>query len=80
MQNKNAAHQLLQLFRYSTKYRRDIILATVYSLLNKVCDILPEVLNHGRIVETGSHRQLLEDGGIYADLWALQLRDPDIQI
>ncbi|HTP60461.1 MAG TPA: ABC transporter ATP-binding protein/permease [Burkholderiales bacterium] len=30
------------------------------------------VLNHGRIVERGSHRELLAMGGEYARMWALQ--------
>ena len=30
------------------------------------------VLNHGRIVERGSHRELLDAGGEYARMWALQ--------
>ncbi len=37
-------HPLLKLMRYSRKYRFDITLASLYSLLNKVFDILPEVL------------------------------------
>ena len=37
-------HPLIKLFRYSGKYKFDIILATVYSSLNKLFDILPEVL------------------------------------
>jgi ATP-binding cassette, subfamily B, bacterial len=37
-------HPLFKLFRYSKKYQFDIILASLYSLLNKVFDILPEVL------------------------------------
>jgi ATP-binding cassette subfamily B protein len=32
------------------------------------------VLQHGRIVETGTHDELLARGGLYADLWALQAR------
>ncbi len=32
------------------------------------------VLNHGRIVEQGSHRQLLLNSGLYAQLWAQQQR------
>jgi ATP-binding cassette subfamily B multidrug efflux pump len=30
------------------------------------------VMDRGRIVEQGSHRELLEAGGIYARLWAHQ--------
>jgi ATP-binding cassette subfamily B protein len=30
------------------------------------------VLDHGRIVERGSHRELLATGGEYARMWALQ--------
>ena len=30
------------------------------------------VLEHGRVVERGSHAALLEQGGRYAALWALQ--------
>jgi ABC-type transport system involved in Fe-S cluster assembly fused permease/ATPase subunit len=40
------------------------------------------VLQHGRLVEAGTHDELLERGGLYAGLWALQARteeeeDPD---
>jgi ATP-binding cassette subfamily B protein len=30
------------------------------------------VLDHGRILERGTHRALLEAGGLYAQMWALQ--------
>ncbi len=30
------------------------------------------VMDHGRIVERGTHRELLEAGGLYAQMWALQ--------
>ncbi|MFZ0790919.1 MAG: ABC transporter ATP-binding protein/permease [Chromatiaceae bacterium] len=33
------------------------------------------VLDHGRIREQGTHRQLLEAGGHYADMWELQQRE-----
>ena len=33
------------------------------------------VLDHGRIVERGTHRELLEAGGAYAAMWALQLQE-----
>ena len=35
---------LTRLFRYAHGYRRDIVLASVYSVLNKFFDVLPEVL------------------------------------
>jgi ATP-binding cassette subfamily B protein len=37
-------HPLIKLIRYSGKYKIDISLATLYSVLNKLFDILPEVL------------------------------------
>jgi ATP-binding cassette subfamily B protein len=33
------------------------------------------VVDDGRIVETGTHAQLLARGGVYADLYRTQLRD-----
>jgi ATP-binding cassette subfamily B protein len=33
------------------------------------------VLDHGRIIERGTHRALLESGGSYAQMWALQQRE-----
>lgn len=35
------------------------------------------VLDHGEIVEQGSHRQLLQDDGHYAELWRAQLKQRD---
>ncbi len=32
------------------------------------------VLNEGKIVERGTHRELLDRGGLYADLWSRQSR------
>ncbi len=37
-------HPLTKLFNHSKKYRADIIIATIYSVLNKIFDILPEVM------------------------------------
>ena len=30
------------------------------------------VLEHGRLAEQGRHRDLLRDGGLYAEMWARQ--------
>jgi ATP-binding cassette subfamily B protein len=40
----SAIHPLKKLFGYANNYRRDFRLATLYSVLNKFFDILPEVL------------------------------------
>lgn len=40
----NAIHPLKKLFGYANNYRHDFRLATLYSILNKFFDILPEVL------------------------------------
>ena len=37
-------HPLKKLLTYATKYRRDLRMATIYSVLNKFFDVLPEVL------------------------------------
>lgn len=37
-------HPLRKLFQYATRFRRDFILGSTYSVLNKFFDILPEVL------------------------------------
>lgn len=38
------AHPLRRLFGYARPHRRDIVLATIYSALNKLFDVLPEIL------------------------------------
>jgi ATP-binding cassette subfamily B protein len=35
------------------------------------------VMDHGRIAQIGSHDELLEEGGIYADLWAAFVGDTE---
>ena len=37
-------HPLKRLFTYTKEYRSDVIIATIYSILNKIFDILPEIL------------------------------------
>ena len=33
------------------------------------------VMDHGRIVERGSHKELIEKNGVYSRMWALQLQE-----
>ena len=35
------------------------------------------VMDHGRIAERGAHRELLDAGGLYAQMWALQQQEDD---
>jgi len=37
-------HPLKRLFSYTRQYRSDVVIASVYSVLNKIFDILPEIL------------------------------------
>ena len=37
------------------------------------------VMDHGRVAERGSHRELLEQGGLYAHMWALQQQEEAAQ-
>lgn len=50
--------------------RTTIAIAHRLSTIQKMDRII--VLDHGKIVETGSHRELLDSDGIYAKLWARQ--------
>jgi ATP-binding cassette subfamily B protein len=37
-------HPLQRLFSYTRQYRSNVVIATIYSILNKIFDILPEIL------------------------------------
>ncbi|MFN3521729.1 MAG: ABC transporter ATP-binding protein [Phenylobacterium sp.] len=56
----------------ATRTKATIIIAHRLSSLMHADEIL--VLDDGRIVERGSHRELIARGGVYADLYALQTR------
>jgi len=55
-----------------TQNRTSLIIAHRLSTVERADRIL--VLEQGRIVETGSHAELLAAGGVYADLYRLQFK------
>jgi subfamily B ATP-binding cassette protein MsbA len=56
-----------------TQNRTSLIIAHRLSTVERADRIL--VLEQGRIVETGSHAELLATGGVYADLYRLQFKE-----
>jgi ATP-binding cassette subfamily B protein len=57
---------------HATRMKATIIIAHRLSSLMHADEIV--VLDDGRIVERGSHAELVAAGGVYADLYALQTR------
>ena len=53
--------------------RTTLIIAHRLSTIMDADQIL--VMDHGRIVERGTHRELIDAGGVYASMWALQLQE-----
>jgi ABC-type multidrug transport system fused ATPase/permease subunit len=37
-------------------------------------------MDAGRIIEQGTHRQLLTQGGVYRDMWLLQQEERQMQL
>lgn len=59
-------YAMVRLFRYAIDYRKDIIIATIYSVLNTLFDILPEVLIGLAVdVIVYQHTSLLARLGVY---------------
>ncbi len=58
--------------------RSALVVAHRLSTVRRADKIL--VMHHGRLRESGTHAELLAQGGIYARLYALQFRDPDAEV
>jgi len=57
------------------KGRTSLVIAHRLSTIVDAAQIL--VMEHGRIVESGTHAQLLEHDGVYAQMWARQQAAPE---
>ena len=68
--DSTAEQAILVALREAAEQRTTLVIAHRLSTITDADEIL--VLDHGRIVEAGSHLDLLRRQGAYAGLWALQ--------
>jgi ATP-binding cassette subfamily B protein len=64
-------------FEIALRGRTSIVIAHRLSTILKAAQIL--VVNEGRIVECGTHAELLEQGSLYSELYRRQFADPGSQ-
>jgi ATP-binding cassette subfamily B protein len=70
--------EILRRLRGVMRERTSIIVAHRISTVKDADEIL--VLDQGRIVERGSHRELLEHGGLYAQMYRRQLLEEELDV
>ncbi len=71
--DSDSEHAIQQELDRLSRNRTTLIIAHRLSTIVRAHEII--VMDRGRIVERGSHRELLRRGGLYAHLWLLQQRD-----
>ena len=69
---------ILKEFKAVAENRTTLVIAHRLSTIIDADQIL--VMDQGRIIERGSHRQLLEQGMVYAQMWALQQQEQEAQV
>ncbi|HKC91526.1 MAG TPA: ABC transporter ATP-binding protein, partial [Candidatus Limnocylindria bacterium] len=70
--------EILRRMRGVMRERTSIVVAHRISTVKDADEIL--VLDDGRIVERGSHRDLLEHGGLYAQMYRRQLLEEELDV
>jgi len=70
--------EILRRLRGVMRERTSIVVAHRISTVKDADEIL--VLDDGRIVERGSHRDLLEHGGLYAQMYRRQLLEEELDV
>ena len=70
--------EILRRLRGVMRERTSIVVAHRISTVKDADEIL--VLDGGRIVERGSHRELLEHGGLYAQMYRRQLLEEELEV
>jgi ATP-binding cassette subfamily B protein len=76
--DSKAEQAILQALREAASDHTTLVIAHRLSTIIDADQIL--VMEHGRIIERGSHGQLLASGGIYAQLWALQQKERESEL
>jgi len=80
------SHPLRRLFEHARRYRREVLIATLFSVLNKIFDVLPEILIGmavdvvvskkasflGRLGVSEPHDQLLLLSALTVSIWVFE--------
>ncbi len=76
--DSHSEQAILQALRDAAANHTTLVIAHRLSTIVDADTIM--VMEGGRIVESGSHQTLLESGGVYAKLWALQQKEHEKQV
>ncbi|MFZ1493766.1 MAG: hypothetical protein WAU60_10205, partial [Candidatus Competibacter denitrificans] len=75
--DSNSEQAILQALRAVAVEHTTLVIAHRLSTIVDADQIL--VLDHGRVREQGTHRELLQQDGLYAQMWALQQQERQVQ-